>query len=471
MQFRFGDQLIDTGRRELRRGGELVALEPQVFDILVYLVVNRDRVVSKDDLLEAAWGGRIVSESALTSRITAVRKAIGDDGGAQRLIRTVPRKGLRFIGEVHEEAAATPASLPAPRLSIVVLPFENLSNDPNQGYFADGITDDLTTDLSRISDMVVISRNTAFTCQGKRIDTKQIGRELGVRYVLEGSVRRSGSQIRINAQLIDAETDTHLWAERFDGDTSDLFALQDEITTRIAVALNIELINREAARPTENPDAFDYVLRGRRATDAKLRTRDNYAEAVDLFERALALDPLSLNAQSRLVIALTARVLDQMTASAVADIARAETLIRRVTATAPLNPLSHFAKGQLLRVQRRYAEAIPEYEAVLTLNRNWVNALSNLAECKLFAGSIDEVIPLHEQAICISPRDPSISIWYFRIGVAHLLQSHIDEAIVWFEKARSANPELPYAHSTSPQHLPSMGRPNARRLNLPRRGD
>ena len=297
MQLRFGDHLIDTDSRELRRGGVLVTLEPQVFDLLVYLVQNRDRVVSKDDLLEAVWGGRIVSESALTSRITAVRKAIGDDGAAQRLIRTVPRNGLRFTGEVREEAAA-PASSPAARLSIVVLPFENLSNDPNQEYFADGITDDLTTDLSRISDMVVISRNTAFTYQGKRIDTKQIGRELGVRYVLEGSVRRSGSQIRINAQLIDAETDTHLWAERFDGDTSDLFALQDEITTRIAVALNIELINREAARPTENPDAFDYVLRGRRATDAKPRTRDNYPEAVDLFERALALDPLPLYAQS-----------------------------------------------------------------------------------------------------------------------------------------------------------------------------
>ena len=181
--------------------------------------------------------------------------------------------------------------------------------------------------------------------------------------------------------------------------------------------------------------------------NAKPRTRDGYAEAVDLFERALVLDPRSLEAQGRLVIALTSRVLDQMTASAAADIARAETLIRQVTATAPLSPLTHFAKGQLLRVQRRYAEAIPEYEAVITLNRNWVRAFGLLAECKLFAGSIDELIPLHEQAIRISPWDPLISIWYFRIGVAHLLQSHIDEAIVWFEKARSANSELPYAHS------------------------
>ena len=162
---------------------------------------------------------------------------------------------------------APPISQPAvaPRLSIVVLPFANLSNDPEQQYFADGITEDLTTDLSRIADMFVISRNTAFTYQDKRVDTKQIGRELGVRYVLEGSVRRSGNQIRVNAQLIDAETDAHLWAERFDGDTGDLFALQNEITSRIAVALNLELLSAEAARPTERPDVLEYILRGRAA--------------------------------------------------------------------------------------------------------------------------------------------------------------------------------------------------------------
>ena len=377
------------------------------------------------------------------------------DMGAQS-VKNIPRPvrvfALRLDGAAGvPEANASPAistspPVAAPRLSIVVLPFTNLSNDPEQQYFADGITEDLTIDLSRLWDMLVISCTTAFTYRNKSLDTKQIGRELGVRYLLEGSVRRSGHKVRINAQLIDAEIDAHLWAEQFDGDMGDLFALQNEITGRIAVALNIELINREAARPIENPDAFDYVLRGR-AASAKPMTRANYAEVVDLFERALALDPRSLEAESRLAIALTARVLDQMTASTAADIARAETLIRRVTATAPLSPLTHFAKGQLLRVQRGYAEAIPEYEAAITLNRNWVNAFGLLAECKLFTGSIDNMIPLMEHAIRLSPRDPSIGIWYFRIGVAHLLQSHIDEAIVWLEKARSANSELPYAHS------------------------
>jgi TolB-like protein/DNA-binding winged helix-turn-helix (wHTH) protein len=175
-----------------------------------------------------------------------------------------------------------------PRLSVVVLPFTDLSGDPGQGYIADGVTDDLTTDLSRIADMFVISRNTAFTYRNKPVDAKRIGRELGVRYVLDGSVRRSGNQVRVNAQLIDAETDAHLWAERFDRDAGDLFALQDEITSRIAVALNLELIGTEAARPTDNPDALDYILRGRAAW-AKAPTRDNYREVIGLFEHALAL--------------------------------------------------------------------------------------------------------------------------------------------------------------------------------------
>src|SRR5712671_2360692 len=185
----------------------------------------------------------------------------------------------------------------APRLSIVVLPFANLSNDPEQQYFADGITEDVTTDLSRVPHMLVISRNTAFTYRNKPIDAKQIGRELGVRYVLEGSVRRSGNQVRVNAQLIDAETDTHLWAERFDSDTGDLFAVQDEITSRIAAALNLELVGAEATRPNQHPDGLDCILRGR-AAFYKPATRNNYAEAIGLFERALAFDPSSVEAQS-----------------------------------------------------------------------------------------------------------------------------------------------------------------------------
>jgi TolB-like protein/class 3 adenylate cyclase len=338
-------------------------------------------------------------------------------------------------------------SLPAavPRLSIVVLPFTNLSDDRQQQYFADGITEDLTTDLSRIAGMLVISRNTAFTYQGKRVDTKQIGRELAVRYVVEGSVRRAGNQIRVNAQLIDAETDAHLWAERFDGDTRDLFALQDEVTSRIAVALDLELVEAEAARPIEHPDALDYILRGRAVT-AKPRTRGNWAEMISLFERALALDPRSVSAQSWLATVLTSRVLDEMADNAAADMARAEQLAEQALALSPHNLLGHYAKAQVLRAQGRYNEAIPEYETVLTINRNWVGAIANLGQCKLFTGSIEETIPLLVRAICVSPRDGQIPNWYWRIGVVHLVQSRLDEAIFWFEKARSANVGHPVSH-------------------------
>jgi adenylate cyclase len=338
-----------------------------------------------------------------------------------------------------------PISRPAvaPRLSIVVLPFANLSNDPEQQYFADGITEDLTTDLSRIADMFVISRNTALTYQGKRVDTKQVGRELGVRYVLEGSVRRSGNQVRINAQLIDAEADAHLWAERFNGDTADLFTLQDEVTRRIAVALNLELVAAEAARPILHPDALDYILRGRAAIN-KGPTREARAEAVGLFERALTLDPRSVEAQSLLAGMLGGRVLDGLTDTATADIERAERLSAEALATSPRSQLARYAKGQALRAQRRFEEAIPEYETVLASNRNWVAAIHALGQCKPFTGSIEEAIPLVEQAIRLSPRDPQVGVWYQWIGVVHQLQSRTDEAITWLEKARNAHPKLPH---------------------------
>ena len=451
MVFRFGDHVLDIERRELRRGAEPVALEPQVFDLLVYLVRNRGRVVSKDDLIHGVWGGRIVSDSALTTRLNAARKAVDDSGAAQRVIRTVHRKGVRFIGEVSEdgeqaarvEPAAALADPPtAPRLSIVVLPFANLSDDPEQQYFADGITGDLTTDLSRIPDMLVISRNTAFTYRNKPADTKQIGRELGVRYVLEGDVQRSGSRVRVTAQLIDAESDTHLWAERFDGDAGDLFALQDEITNRIAVALDLELVDAEAARPIDRPDTRDYILRGR-ATRLKPPSRENRAEAIELFERALALDRQSLAAQSWLAIALTARVLDFMAGTAAADIVRAQDLAERALAASPRSPLAHFARGQVLRAQHRYNDAILEYETAIALNRNWANAYSHLGWCKCMTGSIEELIPAQERAIRLSPRDPQIGLFNGRIGCAHLLQSRTDEAILWYERARNAAPAHP----------------------------
>jgi len=250
--------------------------------------------------------------------------------------------------------------LVAPRLSIVALPFANLSSDPDQEYFADGITEDVTTDLSRIANSFVISHNTAFTYRNKSVDTKEIGRELGVRYVLEGSVRRSGNKVRVNAQLIDAETDAHLWAEQFDGDIGELFVLQNEITRRIAIALNLALTSKEAARPTENPDAIDYLLQAR-AAYWKGNSRDQNAETLRLYERALTLDPRSVEAQSQVANHLAVRAGSLWSDTPAADFQRAEKLVEEALATAPRDFLVHYAKGSVLRWQGRCEEAIPEY--------------------------------------------------------------------------------------------------------------
>ena len=383
----------------------------------------------------------------LRDRLTYTFEDLGERE-FKNIARPVRAYALRAAGALGlptasvSSAASTSPPISAPRLSIVVLPFANLSSDQEQQYFADGITEDLTTDLSRIAGMLVISRNSAFTYRNKPIDTKQIGRELGVRYVLEGSVRRSSSQVRVNAQLIDAETDAHLWADRFDSELSNLFTLQNEVTTRIANALQLELTLAEAGRCTEHCDVLDYVFRGR-SVYSKPVTADRHGEAIGWYERALAIDPRSVEALSSLATSLAGRVLDGMTDIPTADVQRAEALVRSALAVSPHNPRAHFARGQLFRAQGRYEEAILEYEMVIALNRNWVLVIAALGWCKFLTGSTDEALLLHEQAIRLSPRDPGIGNWYDRIGRIHLLQSRTNEAIRWLEKARGANPAHP----------------------------
>jgi len=305
VQFLFEDHVLDTDRRELRRGAQEIPVGPQVFDLLVYLVQNRERVVTKDELLDAVWSRRFVSESNLTTRINAARKAIGDSGEEQRLIRTVPRKGFRFVGvvsiaaetatkEVPARTATTRIPLPLPdKPSIAVLPFQNLSGDPEQEYFTDGMVEDITTALSRIGWLFVIARNSSFTYKGKTVDVKQVGHELGVRYVLEGSVRKDGSRVRITGQLIDATTGGHIWADRFDGTLEDVFELQDRVTASVVGAIEPQLqraeIQRAGRKPTESLDAYDYFLRG--TARLHLYTKDSLLEARELYQRATELDP------------------------------------------------------------------------------------------------------------------------------------------------------------------------------------
>jgi adenylate cyclase len=247
--------------------------------------------------------------------------------------------------------------------------------------------------------------------------------------------------------LIDASTAGHIWADRFDCEMSDLFEVQDEITRRIAIAISPRLVMAEAARHTENPDALDYLFRARSA-GWRPPSRQKYAEQIDLLERALALDPISVEARSFLAIALTSRAISGMSASGATDIARADGLARQALDASSRSPLAHFAKGQVLRAQRRFEQAIPEYETAIAGNRNFVGALHPLGQCKLFTGYIEETIPLEEQAIRLSPRDPELlGVWYSQIGQVHLLQSRSEEAIIWLERARGATPERPDVHA------------------------
>jgi TolB-like protein len=302
LRFLFGGHVLDTARRELSCGGEQIAVEPQVLDLLVYLLQNRERVVSKEDLLASVWGGRIVSDATLDSRIAAARRAVGDSGAAQTLIRTFARKGVRFVGEVREEAkppalapemAAEPGrpelALPD-KPSIAVLPFANLSGDPEQEYFADGMVEEIITALSRIRWLFVIARNSSLTYKGQAADVKRVGRELGVRYVLEGSVRKAGNRVRIAGQLIEAETGAHLWADRFDGSLEDVFDLQDKVASSVAgviePALQAAETARSASRRTSDLSAYDLYLRA----DALYSTY-HMRQALALLEEAIARDP------------------------------------------------------------------------------------------------------------------------------------------------------------------------------------
>ena len=360
LRYLFEDFALDTDRRELRRGADVVPTTPQVFDLLDYLIRHRERVVSKDDLISAVWNGRIVSDAALTTRLNAARAAIGDDGDKQRLIKTLPRKGFRFVGAVQEGQRPATASASSaaqndgtaqrpfspPHLSIVVLPFANLSGDPEQDYFVDGVTESLTTDLSRISGSFVIGRHTAFTYKGKAVDLKQIGRELNVRYVLEGSVQRGGNRLRVNVQLVDAETANHLWAERFDKPVADLFDMQDEVVSRLANALNAQLIEAEARRAerSPHPDALDLYFQGI-AWFNKGPTPEHMAQARALFERALALDPENIEATIWTAAVNLEVASAYMSDDGTALVAAAEAMLVKALSLAPNHAFAHLLLG------------------------------------------------------------------------------------------------------------------------------
>jgi TolB-like protein len=418
-------------------------------------VQNRERVVSKDGLLHAVWGGRIVSESTMTSHINAVRKAIGDSGEEQRLIRTVARKGFRFVGDVREvqssdgfgslkaeatksnETSAQALALPE-KPSIAALPFLNLSGDPEQEYFADGVVEDVISALSRIRWLFVIARNSSFTYKGRAVDVKQVGRELGVRYVLEGSVRKAASRVRITGQLIDATTGAHLWADRFEGDLDDIFELQDQITASVIAAIAPQLeraeIERARRKPTESLDAYDFYLRG--MANLHQGTREAITEALTLFHKAIQLDPDFASAYGMPGWCHFWRKVNGWMTDRSREVAEGARLARRAVELgkddAVALPRSGHALGHLVG---DFDGGIALIDRALMLNPNLAAAWFLGGFPRVWRGDPDGAIERFARAMRLSPLDPEMYRMQAGMAVAHLFAGRFDTASSWAEKA------------------------------------
>ncbi|HWV53242.1 MAG TPA: winged helix-turn-helix domain-containing protein [Pseudorhodoplanes sp.] len=454
MQYIFSNCALDLDRRELTRAAEPVAVGPQVFDLLAYLVRNRDRVVSKDDLLDSIWGGRIVSESTLTSHINAVRKAIGDSGEEQRLIRTVPRKGFRFVGDVTETSAAdseggsgteaSRANEPVPALtlpdspSIAVLPFQNWSGDPEQDYFADGMVEDIITALSRIRWLFVIARNSSFTYKGRAVDVKQVGRDLGVRYVLEGSVRKAGTRVRITGQLVDAATGTHLWAERFDSTLDDIFALQDQVAASVVGALAPTLesaeIERAKRKPTENLRAYDYYLRGMASFHRS--TKEATADALQLFGTAIEFDPDFAPPYAMAAWCYFWRKINGWMIDRPSEIAEGIRLAQRGAALGKDDAVTLARAGHALSHFTGDVESgVALLDKALALNPNLATAWFISGFLRIWRGDPEGAIERFERGMRLSPLDPEMFRMQAGMAMAHLLAKRFDVASSFAEKA------------------------------------
>jgi TolB-like protein len=451
----FGDCTLDLDRRELSRASAVVATPPQVFDLLVYLARNRERVVTRDDLFTAVWGQRIVSESTLASHINAVRKAVGDSGQAQRVIRTVPRKGFRFVADIQEVdssgnrgapvAAATRPISVAPDLpslpakpSIAVLPFLNLSGDPAQDYLADGVVEDVIAALSQHRWLFVVSRNSSFTYKARTVDVKQVGRELGVRYVLEGSLRKSGNRVRITGQLLDAASGAHHWAGRFEGVLGDIFELYDQLTASVvgAIAPQLERAEIERARnkPTESLDAYDYYLRGM----VKLHhgTRETIDEALPLFHKAIESDPDFSSAYAMAAWCHCWRKVNAWMLDCPREIAEGVRLARRAVELDKGDAVALTRSGHALaHLTGDVGAGIALVDRALVLNPNLAVAWFLGAFLRVWHGQTEDAIEHFTHAMRLSPLDPELYRMQAGIAVAHLFAGRFDAASSWGEKA------------------------------------
>src|SRR5262245_53097266 len=412
----FGPFRLDVPNQQLWRGAEIIRLTNKAVAVLCYLAERGGQLVTKDELFAAVWPAVVVSDSALVACIGELRRALGDTRRAPQFIETVHGRGYRFLapvslsappvsGSTFQAASFPPSSLPLPdKPSIIVLPFVNLSGDPRQDYFSDGLTEVLTGDLSQISSLFVIARNSAFTYKGKAMKVQDVGREMGVRYMLEGGVLKAEDTVRITAQLIDATTGYHLWSERYDRPLKDLFALQDEIVQKIVTTLKLQLTLQEQGyivrKHTDNLEAYDCLLRG---IELFFRyTQENNVQARQMYERALTLDPQYAEAYAWLSWAYYFEwiffwSLDPQT------LERALALARQAVALDDSLPRARSVLGYVYMEKQQYAQAIAEHERALALDPNEADSYTMLASALALAGRPADALRMVEQAMRLNP--------------------------------------------------------------------
>jgi TolB-like protein len=442
LDFRFDEFEIDLGQQELRRKGQVVPIEPQVFGLLVYLVRNSNRVVLKEELIEAVWQGRAISEAALSSCVSAARRAIGDSGKDQRRIRTASKRGFRFVGTLDDvavvqtpptdsatsenqnlSAAASVAFVQSPmgtqplalpdKPSIAVLPFQNMSGDPEQEYFADGLTEDIITGLSRQSWFFVIARNSSFTYKGEAVDVRKVASQLGVRYVLEGSVRKAADRVRVTGQLIDAAHGIHLWADKYDRELEDIFKVQDEITNRVIGAVLPQILAAETARirrtPPQSFDAWDLVMQ---ALPYMWRvSAEDQRRAQEFLRQAIGLD--SEYAHAHALLGWTYVSLFNLDARApISEFTdRALEAGTRAVALDSEEPWGHLVLGLGHSRRRRPELAVSHLARPVELNPNFALGYAGLGYAQACGGEPERGLQSLEQAQRLSPRDPFLAIY------------------------------------------------------------
>jgi TolB-like protein len=420
-------------RREVLADGRPIELGGRAFDLLMVLIEANGAVVDKDELMSRVWPGRVIEEGNLRAQIRALRIAVADHD----LIRTVAGRGYQFTAEVRSrnQARVEEASLALPdKPSIAVLPFQNLSGDPEQEYFADGMVEDIIAALSRVRWLFVIARTSSFTFKGRAVDVKQVARELGVRYVLEGSVRKAASRVRIAGQLIDASTGVHLWADRFEGALEDIFDLQDQVTESVVGAIGPRLEQAEIARakrkPTESMDAYDYYLRGMASFDQW--TREGIDEALRMFYRAIEIDPDFAAAHGAAARCYNLRKVSNWMSDREQEIGETARLARRAVALGGDDAAVLSAAGiALAYVGGGLDDGAAFIDRALTLNPNLALAWRHSGWVRVFLGEPDTAIEHVARSMCLSPLDPQIALMQAATAHAHFFAGRYDMASSW----------------------------------------